>query len=205
MIEDRNQGTKEPGNQVGISLNPGILESSNPTFLNIGLLWRLTWQRTLLLTGVGLLLSLILRKWQIVAGVFAGSVLLLADIYALKAPLEMMVRNTAAGRRVWVFALGLLRIVVLGGILFVLAKCHVASIPGMFIGVTLPVLAMVSAVLIKPRATSRNEPTTEPQRNSTEATENGKLSFALCPLRFSESSVVVSSDKTEATGCRLGS
>jgi hypothetical protein len=131
-------------------VNPEILESSNP----VSLLWRLTWQRTLLLTGAGLVLSLVLRKWQIAAGVLAGSVLLLGDIYALKAPLEMMVRSIAAGKRVWVFALGLLRIVVLGGILFVLAKYHVASIPGMFIGVTLPVLAMVSAAVRTSAATS---------------------------------------------------
>ena len=151
MIEDRNQGKD--------NLNPGILDSSN----SILLLWRLTWQRTALLTGVCLLLSLILRKWQIAAGVFAGSVLLLGDIYALKAPLEMMVRNTAAGKRVWVFALGLLRIVVLGGILFVLAKYRVASIPGMLIGVTLPLLAMASAALLQSQTANHQSPVTSHQ------------------------------------------
>jgi hypothetical protein len=102
-----------------------------------------------------LLPLLILGKWQIAAGVFAGSALLLGDIYALKAPLDMMVRRTAAGKRAWVFALGLLRIVVLGGVLFVLVKYRVASILGMFVGVTLPVVAMVSAVIITPRTASR--------------------------------------------------
>jgi hypothetical protein len=128
----------------------GVLDSSNPVLL----LWRLTWHRTALLTGVCLLPLLILGKWQIAAGVFAGSVLLLGDIYVLKAPLDTLVRRVAAGKRAWVFALGLLRIVVLAGVLFVLVKYRVASILGMFIGVTLPVLAMASAVIIKPQATS---------------------------------------------------
>jgi hypothetical protein len=155
MIEKRNQGIEESGNQGKDNLNPGILDSSNPVFSSPDLLWRSTSLRTALLTGVCLLPLLILRKWQIAAGVFAGSVLLLGDIYALKAPLDMMVRRTATGKRAWVFALGLLRIVVLAGVLFVLVKYRVASILGMFIGVTLPVVAMVSAVIIKPQATSR--------------------------------------------------
>jgi hypothetical protein len=75
----------------------------------------------------------------------------------------MMVRNTAAGKRVWVFALGLLRIVVLGGILFVLAKYRVASIPGMLIGVTLPLLAMASAALLQSQTANHQSPVTSHQ------------------------------------------
>ena len=150
MTEERNQGIEDSRIQADGGLNPGILEASNPAFPGPDLLWRSTCRRTAVLAGACLLPLLVLAKWRIAAGVFAGSVLLLGDIYALKAPLEIMVRRTAAGKRAWVFALGLLRIVVLGGVLFVLVKYRVASILGIFIGVTLPVVAMVSAVVVKP-------------------------------------------------------
>jgi len=161
MTERRNQGTKEPGNQGIVESrnqaspsNPQVSEFSNPVLENPASLWRTTWQRAALLTGVCLLPLLILGKWQIGAGVFAGSALLLGDIMALKAPIDMMVRQVAEAKRPWVFVLSLLRIVVLGTVLLALIKFRIAHVLGVFIGVTMPVVAMVSAAVLKPRATS---------------------------------------------------
>jgi len=98
------------------------------------------------LTAVCLLPLLILGKWRIALGVFAGSLLLLGDIYALKAPLDLLVRRTAAAKRVWVFSLFLLRIVVLGALLLVLVRFRVAAVLSIFAGVSLPLAAMVWAI-----------------------------------------------------------
>ena len=117
-MEVSNQGTKEPRNQTEVSLNPALLSPDS--------LWRSTWQRTALLTEVCLVPLLILGRWQIAAGVFFGSLLLLGDIMALKAPIDTMLRQVAAEKRPWVFVLSLLRIVVLGAGLLVLIKFRIA-------------------------------------------------------------------------------
>jgi hypothetical protein len=140
----------EARNQMGVYLDPGTPEPLNPVLL----LWRATWQRTALLTGICLIPLLILGKWQIAAGVFAGSVLLLGDIMALKAPIDMMLRRVSGAKRPWIFVLSLLRIVVLGAALLVLIKFRIAHVLGAFVGVTIPLVAMVSAATLKPQAAS---------------------------------------------------
>jgi len=150
---------KEPRNQAGVYLNPGTPGPLNPILS----LWRATWQRTALLTGVCLVPLMILGKWQIASGVLFGSLLLLGDIAALKAPIDMMVRQVAAEKRPWVFVLSLFRIVILGAVLLVLIKLRIAHVFGVFIGVTIPLVAMVMAAVLQPQVPSPGSPAPDPQ------------------------------------------
>jgi len=135
--------------QVTDNLKPGTPDPLNP----VARLWQMTWKRTALLTAVCLLPLLVLARWQIALGVLAGSLLLLGDILVLKAPLDLMVRRVSEARRVWLFALTLLRIVALGAILLVLIKFRIANVFGVFAGVTLPLVALVWSALLGGRRT----------------------------------------------------
>jgi len=110
-------------------------------------LWQVTWKRTAILAAVCIIPLMILARWQFALGVGLGALFLLGDIYLLKAPLEMMVSRVASNKRPWVMLVSLLRIVLAGAVLLILVKFRVANVFGLFVGVTLPVLAMASLFL----------------------------------------------------------
>ena len=110
-------------------------------------LWQMTWKRTAILTAICVLPLLAVAQWPMALGTLLGGALFLGDIYALKAPLDMMLRRTSAGKRAWVFLLGLLRILILAAVLFVLVKFRIASIFGIVIGVTMPIVAIGTLLL----------------------------------------------------------
>jgi ATP synthase I chain len=116
-------------------------------FDNIHEFWQMTWKRSLILTGICFILALIIFKWQIALGVLVGGFVLLGDIYLLKAPLDVMLERTRNKRHTWVMLLSLLRIIVLAGVLLVVIKFHIANIFGIFIGATLPMIAIISLLL----------------------------------------------------------
>jgi hypothetical protein len=114
---------------------------------NPAIFWQLTWRRTLILIALCALPLLLLAGIGMALGVLLGGLLLLADIYLLKAPLGMMLDRVRSRKRPWILALGLLRIVVLGVLLFLLIKFQVANVMGLLVGVTLPIVAIVTLLV----------------------------------------------------------
>jgi hypothetical protein len=113
-------------------------------FENITEFWQMTWKRTIILVGLFATLLLILTSWQIALGVLLGGLILLGDIYLLKVPLETILKRTTNKKYQWVLFLSLVRIIILGAVLLFIIKFHVTNIIGVFIGVTLPILSIVS-------------------------------------------------------------
>ncbi len=116
-------------------------------FDNINEFWRLTWKRSLILTAMSFILALILVKWQIAIGILLGGLVLLGDIYLLKLPLDVMLERTRNKKHTWVLLFSFLRIVLLAAILLIIVKFHIANIMGIFVGVTLPIIAIISLLI----------------------------------------------------------
>ena len=116
-------------------------------FDNIGEFWQMTWKRSIILTALCSLVLLILINWQVALGVMFGGLVLLGDIYLLKAPLDVMLERVKNKKHPWVMVLSLLRIIVLGVVLLLIIKFHIANIIGIFIGVTIPMVSIVSLLV----------------------------------------------------------
>jgi hypothetical protein len=116
-------------------------------FDNITDFWQMTWKRTVILTAFCSLAVLIFTSWQIALGVFLGGLVLLGDIYLLKAPLDAMLKRVSNKKYSWIMVFSLLRIIVLGAALLVIVKFHIANIIGIFLGVTIPIIAIVSLLV----------------------------------------------------------
>ena len=114
---------------------------------NPGLLWQVTWKRTLLLLLVALIPVLLLGGWFGALSVAIGTLLMLGDLSLLSAPFDFMRRRTEQHKRSWVLALSLGRLLLLAGVLLLLVKLRVLNIPGALLGATLPIPALVSAFL----------------------------------------------------------
>lgn len=111
------------------------------------LFWQATWKRTLILVILCALPMLVLAQGRNALGVVLGGLLLLADIYMLKAPLELLVRRVANRKRTWIMALGLLRIIAVAALLLLIVKFRFAGLAGLFLGVSLPIVAIVSLLV----------------------------------------------------------
>jgi hypothetical protein len=73
-----------------------------------------------------------------------GGLVLLGDIYLLKAPLDTMLERVKNKKYPWIMVLSFLRIIVLGAVLLAIVKFHIANIIGVFIGVTIPMVSIIS-------------------------------------------------------------
>jgi hypothetical protein len=102
---------------------------------------------TLVLTVAAAIALLAFGLWRVAVGTAIGAGLLVADIYLLKAPFEMMLGMVARRKRPWVLALSLGRIIILGLVLLLLVKFRLANVFGLFIGVTLPMIAIVGMLV----------------------------------------------------------
>jgi hypothetical protein len=102
---------------------------------------------TLFLTVAASIALLAFGLWRVALGTAIGAALLVADIYLLKAPFDMMLGRVARRKRPWVLALSLGRIVILGAVLLLLVKFRLANVFGLFIGVTLPMLAIIGMLV----------------------------------------------------------
>jgi hypothetical protein len=116
-------------------------------FENINQFWQMTWKRSVILTALCSLVLLILINWQIALGVMLGGLVLLGDIYLLKAPLDTILERVKNKKYSWVMVLSLLRIIVLGAVLLVIVKFHIANIIGIFIGATIPMVSIISLLV----------------------------------------------------------
>jgi hypothetical protein len=84
------------------------------------------------------------RHWPVALGVAIGAGLLVGDIYLLRAPLDLMQGRVARRKRPWILALTLGRIIILGAVLLLLVKFRIANVFGLFLGVTLPPVAILA-------------------------------------------------------------
>ncbi len=116
-------------------------------FDNINEFWQMTWKRSVILTALCSFVLLILINWQVALGVALGGLVLLGDIYLLKAPLDTMLELVKNKKYPWIMVLSLLRIIVLGVVLLVIVKFHIANIIGIFIGVTIPMVSIASLLV----------------------------------------------------------
>ena len=116
-------------------------------FNNIAEFWQMTWKRSVILITLCSLMLLILINWQVALGVIIGGLALLGDIYLLKAPLDTMLERIKNKKHPWIMVLSLLRIIVLGAVLLVIVKFHIANIIGVFIGVTIPMVSIISLLV----------------------------------------------------------
>lgn len=116
-------------------------------FDNINQFWQMTWKRSIILTALCSLVLLILINWQVALGVMLGGLVLLGDIYLLKAPLDAMLERIKNKKHPWIMVLSLIRIIVLGVFLLVIVKFHIANIIGIFIGVTIPMVSIISLLV----------------------------------------------------------
>jgi hypothetical protein len=116
-------------------------------FDNIGEFWQMTWKRSIILTALCSLVLLILINWQVALGVMLGGLVLLGDIYLLKAPLDAMLERIKNKKHPWIMVLSLIRIIVLGVFLLVIVKFHIANIIGIFIGATIPMVSIISLLV----------------------------------------------------------
>ncbi len=116
-------------------------------FDNINEFWQMTWKRSVILTALCSFVLLILINWQVALGVALGGLVLLGDIYLLKAPLDTMLERVKNKKYPWIMVLSLLRIIVLGVVLLVIVKFHIANIIGIFIGVTIPMVSIASLLV----------------------------------------------------------
>jgi hypothetical protein len=116
-------------------------------FENINQFWQMTWKRSVILTALCSLVLLILINWQVALGVILGGLVLLGDIYLLKAPIDSMLERVKNKKYPWVMVLSLLRIIVLGVVLLVIVKFHIANIIGIFIGVSIPMVSIISLLV----------------------------------------------------------
>ena len=98
---------------------------------------------TLALTVLAILVLFGVGLFRIAPGVIVGAALMVGDIYLLRAPIGLMTGRVARNKRPWILALTLGRMVLLGAALLLLIKFHVVSVLGLFIGVTLPIPAIV--------------------------------------------------------------
>jgi len=116
-------------------------------FDNINQFWQMTWKRSVILTALCSFVLLILINWQVASGVMLGGLVLLGDIYLLKAPLDAMLERIKNKKHPWIMVLSLIRIIVLGVFLLVIVKFHIANIIGIFIGVTIPMVSIISLLV----------------------------------------------------------
>jgi hypothetical protein len=116
-------------------------------FDSIAEFWQMTWKRTLILTVLCSLALLIFSSWQVAFGVLLGGLVLLGDIYLLKAPLDAMLKRVSNKKYPWIMVFSLLRIIVLGAVLLVIVKFHIANVIGVFFGVTIPIISIVSLLV----------------------------------------------------------
>jgi hypothetical protein len=116
-------------------------------FDNISEFWQMTWKRSIILTALCSLVLLILINWQVALGVMLGGLVLLGDIYLLKAPLDAMLERIKNKKHPWIMVLSLIRIIVLGVFLLVIVKFHIANIIGIFIGTTIPMVSIISLLV----------------------------------------------------------
>jgi hypothetical protein len=116
-------------------------------FDNINQFWQMTWKRSIILTALCSLVLLILINWQVALGVMLGGLVLLGDIYLLKAPLDAMLERIKNKKHPWIMVLSLIRIIVLGVFLLVIVKFHIANIIGIFIGATIPMASIISLLV----------------------------------------------------------
>ena len=116
-------------------------------FDNINEFWQMTWKRSVILTALCSFVLLILINRQVALGVALGGLVLLGDIYLLKAPLDTMLERVKNKKYPWIMVLSLLRIIVLGVVLLVIVKFHIANIIGIFIGVTIPMVSIASLLV----------------------------------------------------------
>jgi hypothetical protein len=116
-------------------------------FNNIAEFWQMTWKRSVILIMLCSLILLRLINWQVALGVIFGGLVLLGDIYLLKAPLDTLLERAKNKKRPWIMALNLFRIIVLGAFLLVIVKFHIANIIGVFIGATIPMVSIVSLLV----------------------------------------------------------
>jgi len=103
--------------------------------------------RTLILVAAATALLLVVRLPQFIPGTVLGAGLLLGDIYLLKLPMDMLLGRAARRKRLWLLALSLVRLLFVGALLFVVVKFRIGNAFGLFIGVTLPLVALVSLFL----------------------------------------------------------
>jgi hypothetical protein len=128
---------------------------------NPHVLWQQTWKRSLILTLLCAAPVLIFSGWKQAFGVVVGAGILVGDIYLLQAPLEMLLgkqgHHQFSGRkpvaslfprkRTWLLGLNLLKFVAVGAVLLLIVKFRLAGIIGLFAGVALPLVALVSVAL----------------------------------------------------------
>jgi hypothetical protein len=101
------------------------------------------------LTGIVFAALLVIGQWRGALDVVLGAGLFLVDIYLLRLPLELMLGRVTRSKRPWFLALTLARLVALGLVLFLIVRFRIAGPAGLFLGVTLPLAALVS-VLVRP-------------------------------------------------------
>jgi hypothetical protein len=137
-------GGNVPVRNRGRDVQPGAgtKEDGVSSTSGIGTIWRRIGLLTLLLTVISVIPFVVLGHWRAALGIVLGAGLLVGDIYLLKVPLDMMLGRITRGKRPWVLALTLGRIVVLAAVLYLLVRFRIASVPGLFIGVTLPIAAI---------------------------------------------------------------
>jgi hypothetical protein len=117
-------------------------------FENPAELWTRIWRRTLILTAISAPPFVLLGRWRMGTGILGGAGLLLGVIFLMKAGLMIMAGRAEDRRRLWLVPAGLmLHMVLVAGVLFLLFKFNVAHPVGLFVGVTLPLVAMVSALV----------------------------------------------------------
>jgi len=106
-------------------------------------------RRSAIVFGLAALPLLCFREFRMVVGLFAGVALALTNFTLIRLPIEFMMKKSSRKGMMVAVAGFFARILIVAAGIFLLMHLHFVNIAGIFLGVTIPLVAISTLVVWK--------------------------------------------------------